>query len=65
MAVYTFADDLDLERAKTVRAAAYSSRKRVPMAAITATIVQAHFEDPDGVIVASYNAEQLATQIKE
>ena len=59
MSVYTFIDDLDVERAMAVSAAAYSSRKCVPMAAITATIVRARFEDLSGAIVESYNAEQL------
>ena len=40
MSVYTFINDLDVKRAIAVSAAAYSSRKRVPMAAITATIEQ-------------------------
>jgi hypothetical protein len=60
MSVYTFINNLDVKRAMAVSAAAYSSRKRVPMAAITTTIVQARFEDLSGAIVESYNAEQLS-----
>jgi hypothetical protein len=63
MSVYSQIDDLDLRRAAVVSAAAYSSRKRMPMTVITATICAARFEDEDGVIIETYNAEQLGKEL--
>jgi hypothetical protein len=59
MSVHTFADSLDVKRGVAVSRAAYSSRKKIPMSSITATIVQGHFEDSSGAIVATYNAAQI------
>lgn len=58
MSIYSGLDPLDLERGIAVSRAAYSSRTRTPMAAAP-LIVQAHFEDGDGAVLASYTAEQL------
>jgi hypothetical protein len=56
MSVYTSKDKLDLTRAVAVSTAAYSSRYHIPIEEINATIVQAQFRDPDGTIVATYDA---------
>ena len=58
MSVYSGLDPLDLERAIKVSRAAYSSRTKKPMAAAP-RIVAALFEDREGVLLASYTADQL------
>jgi hypothetical protein len=58
MSTYTVVDDLDVKCGVAVSRAAYSSRKRVPVAKITATIMQAHFEK-EGVVLQAYAAEEL------
>jgi hypothetical protein len=59
MSVYTFVDDLDLKRAIALSKAAYSSRKRIPLAEIKAIIVQAQFRDSGNTIIATHDAAQL------
>ncbi len=58
MSVYTLLNPLDIKRAVAVSRAAYSSRLHIPMSAITATIVEAHFEK-DGKILQRYGTEEL------
>jgi hypothetical protein len=58
MSIYTMVGELDIERGVAVSHAAYSSRKRIPMAEIAATIVQAYFEK-DGTVLRSFAAEEL------
>jgi hypothetical protein len=58
MSIYSRGAKPDIARAVAVSRAAYSSRKRVPMADITAMIVQAHFKK-DGAVVATYTSEEL------
>jgi hypothetical protein len=59
MSIYSTLNNLDFARGVTVSRAAYSSRRRVPITDIAATIVQAHFEK-DGVMLQSYAARELA-----
>jgi hypothetical protein len=59
MSIYSALEPLDLERGITIVKAAYSSRTGTPMSAITVPIVEARFETSDGVLLASYDAEQL------
>ena len=59
MSVYSELDPLDLERAIVISKAAYSSRTSTPMAAIAVPIVAARFQTTDGVLLASYDVEQL------
>jgi hypothetical protein len=58
VSIYSALDPLDVERGITIAKAAYSSRTRTPMAAAPA-FLEAHFDDRDGVLLASYTAEQL------
>ena len=58
MSVYTVVDELDVTRGVAVSRAAYSSRRRVPITAIVATIMQAHFEK-EGVVLRAYATEEL------
>jgi hypothetical protein len=59
MSVYTTVDELDVARGVAVSRAAYSSRRRVPITDIAATIVQARFEK-GGEVLRTYAAEELA-----
>ena len=58
MSTYTLLKKLDLKRGIALARAAYSSRKKMPMAAIEATIVEVHFEK-DGLVVRTYTPEEL------
>jgi hypothetical protein len=58
MSIYTTLEELDVARGVAVSRAAYSSRRRVPMTEIVATIVQASFEK-DCVILQSYTSEEV------
>jgi hypothetical protein len=58
MSIYTAIEELDVKRAVAVSRAAYSSRKRMPVADIAARIERAHFEK-DGVVVRSFTIEEL------
>jgi hypothetical protein len=58
MSIYAWLDNLNVNRAAAVSRAAYSSRHRVPMPEIVATITEAHFEK-DGAIIASCTADDL------
>jgi hypothetical protein len=60
MSVYSGLDPLDVERGIAISRAAYSCRGGAPMSAITVPIVEARFETNGGVLLASYDAEQLA-----
>jgi hypothetical protein len=59
MSIYSGLEPLDLGRGIKVARAAYGSRTGTPMSAITVPIVEARFETSDGVLLASYTAEQL------
>jgi hypothetical protein len=60
MSIYSGLDPLDLKRAIAVSRAAYSSRTKTPMDAITTPIIEAHFETrDDGMLLASYDKEQI------
>jgi hypothetical protein len=58
MTTYTMLKKLDLKRGLALSRAAYSSRKKVSMATIEATIIGAHFEKDDAVVHV-YAAAQL------
>jgi hypothetical protein len=65
MSIYSSADEnnLDAARAVAVSRAAYSSRAKVPMAEITATITYARFDNVRGMLLASYSAADLAKAV--
>jgi hypothetical protein len=58
MSIYSGLEPLDLERAIKVSQAAWSSRAQKPMADAP-PIIEAHFETRDGVLLASYDDEQI------
>jgi hypothetical protein len=58
MTTYTMLTRLDLKRGIALSRAAYSSRKKILIATIEATIVEARFEK-DGAVVRAYTAEDI------
>jgi hypothetical protein len=62
MSTYTILRRLNLKRGVALIRAAYASRKKIPMAMIEATIVEARFEK-EGVVVRAYAAEDLTKAV--
>jgi hypothetical protein len=60
MSVFSSREQLDVARGIAIARAAYSSRKRIPLTKSVSRIVSGHFEDDEGAVLATYDAEQLA-----